>query len=1097
MKNKRSYFTVWLLTMTLLLASALWPSEPDAAAQDAPAVAQTGLLPIYGVDFNFDPAWVDGEKFPSQSEKFPHFGVNPAFQQVWEALKPLGFNALRFAIDVRDAKKAARRVANLCLWASQNNVKLLPVLVGAERNHSLGDGFASDTADFSKALLKTLRSEDGQYLAAYPQILAFQLEHQMNHAGLHDAMERVKAQKRLAEAARELRRTEEQVLAGSGLSPTPLLVNASFDYELVSARALAGAPLSEEAYAQAVGALHEFLKTFADTLEVDLIGVDWFPGSLSAGRVEQLPEVARQVMEALPGKQVVFTTGMSASFHTPDEQRQFYALAFANLADLRGSLGADAPFAGVFFHEALNGLEPKPAPDLERALMSRERAAQADELLRLWRGEGDSKMMAWWWQKVENSLGLLTLARNRAGDIALQAQPPLESLQQVAATVDEANAALADANAIPEASPAEGEAVATDSPDAGESGSPAETPAKDAPKSSMKRALKERAQQATLLLLDYFMERLSRRLNRGQGGDSGGNNAGNYGNNPGGNAPAVALELTRANVTWSPANPRLGEPAVFNIGLRNRSDADANGLVVAVTDEATGLLAQQTDVAVARRSAQTVTLTWTPAAEGSYKPVVQVYDAAYSNQFIAPVALGALTITAGNAAGASGGGTRPVPPRVFQPAGGPQMRGLRISAGGQTALRAGQPAVVEVTVANPYARSFSNVTARLLINNKETQTRSLGTLLPQQSRAVAFGNVLFPQAGAQEVKVLLESVGAKRLTATLAQRAQVLGVTTPPPPTSTKPVSGGNKPGSRPIGTTRPIGSDRIIGGVSLPTEPKKTPTPGVGRPPTPAPTRSPRPSFTPMPGPTRPPMPPPPVPTRPPRPTVTPSPAPTRPPRPAVTPIPVPTRPPTPAPTRPPRPTVTPSPAPTRPPRPAVTPIPVPTRTPLRPTPTPTPSRRPPVTPTPRPTSTPRVTPSPTPRRIIIPTPTPRPTPRPTPHPTLRPNFTASNNALQRAPVTAYRAVSAGPSRRETVSVGARFEPFASTKGKSDEKHNCNPCHSDDALPRYFVRHPPAVSATERRVRAAPDFRYPARSRARTVGRRAADGRRAECQSP
>ncbi len=98
---------------------------------DAQSISRAGLLPVYGVDFAFDVWWVDGARFPSQSANYSSFGVS-AFQKVWDSLSASGFNVIRFPVDVRDRRSSAMRVANLCEWAKSNNVRLVPILVGAD-----------------------------------------------------------------------------------------------------------------------------------------------------------------------------------------------------------------------------------------------------------------------------------------------------------------------------------------------------------------------------------------------------------------------------------------------------------------------------------------------------------------------------------------------------------------------------------------------------------------------------------------------------------------------------------------------------------------------------------------------------------------------------------------------------------------------------------------------------------------------------------------------------------------------------------------------------------------------------------------------------
>src|SRR5262245_10886226 len=171
MKNKEKRFVTWMLAALLLLVNApLAYSQQDGAQPKTQAVSQTGLLPVYGIDFRFDATWVDGAQFPSQSAAHPNFGVNARFQQVWLTLQTSGFNIIRFPVDVRDTAGAANRVANLCVWAKNNNVKLVPVLAGAERGQQLGADFAKNASALVKSLLATLRGGARQTPEAYTRI---------------------------------------------------------------------------------------------------------------------------------------------------------------------------------------------------------------------------------------------------------------------------------------------------------------------------------------------------------------------------------------------------------------------------------------------------------------------------------------------------------------------------------------------------------------------------------------------------------------------------------------------------------------------------------------------------------------------------------------------------------------------------------------------------------------------------------------------------------------------------------------------------------------------------------------------------------------
>ena len=113
---------------TQLSATPAGPNgAPQTTAQNLQTVSQTGLLPLFAVDMQFDPSWVNSNDVPSKSANYSHSGVNDTFQQAWEALKPGGFNAIRFDVNLQDPQ-APVRLANLCMWAKANNVLLIPVL---------------------------------------------------------------------------------------------------------------------------------------------------------------------------------------------------------------------------------------------------------------------------------------------------------------------------------------------------------------------------------------------------------------------------------------------------------------------------------------------------------------------------------------------------------------------------------------------------------------------------------------------------------------------------------------------------------------------------------------------------------------------------------------------------------------------------------------------------------------------------------------------------------------------------------------------------------------------------------------------------------
>ncbi|HEV2666453.1 MAG TPA: hypothetical protein VG324_16160, partial [Blastocatellia bacterium] len=549
--NKRNYFLSSAFSVILVLACATrWHAQQEADNQDAQAISQTGLLPVYGVDFAFDPAWVDAERFPSQSTDFPNFGVNAAFQKVWDALTPSGFNAIRFPIDARDAQGAANRVANLCLWAQKNNTRLVPILVGAERGRQPGGDFSANVSAFVNALLANLRGADGQGVQAYTQILFYQLENGMNHAGWHGAMAPQSSQLRILQAASALRRAEQEWLKETGLNATPLIVNASFDYEMIKARALAGATLDDRAYSQAYESLKQFLVEISASADIDVIGVEWFPGSVSAGGMDKVPALLRSLRADLGGKQIIFATGCSSAFRSPEEQKKFYALAFTTLADYRASEGVDSPFIGVFFHEALNGKDSNPAPPTPKLAGEMKRwdwAAKSDEMMRMWSGQGTSDGLTWWLKKVENNMGLIGLESDRPNSPAVSAQPAQEGLQQIATIVSEANATATDASQANAAAPESGVSPIPDPVATGAAEGSAADSSDDSTGSGIGAALKDKAQQALMLLLDRLFEKFGNVIS-GLGSNTGGN--------PGESAPGAgatpSIALAKEDVSLAP-----------------------------------------------------------------------------------------------------------------------------------------------------------------------------------------------------------------------------------------------------------------------------------------------------------------------------------------------------------------------------------------------------------------------------------------------------------------------------------------------------------------------------------------------------------------
>jgi hypothetical protein len=418
------------------------PVPGAAPSQNAPqnpqAVSQTGLLPVYGVDLRLDPAWVDSS-FPSQSASFPNSGASAAFQQVWGALQSGGYSVLRVTLDVRDSAGTANRAANLCAWAKANNVRLIFSLTAEDAGQPISDSLPKQSSDFVKAFVGLVRANNGQYLANYAQIIAYQVEDELNHPGKHGGMTDSAAQELALAAAKSLRSTEQDALNGSGIAATPVMASASFDFDLISAGAIAGGTMSDANYNQAYQSLKKFLSGLAGSADLDVLVVDWFAGSVGGGGVEKAPTLLKSLLADITGKQFILGTGFSSAFRSTDEQKRLFTTAFANLSDFRASNGADSPFIGTIFREALNGSTPNPTSP--RATLPAEMdkwdwTSRAAELTAMWTQKKDSPDMTWWLSRVENNMGLVTLQSDTGGKVvSVNPVPAQQGMTQVANAV--------------------------------------------------------------------------------------------------------------------------------------------------------------------------------------------------------------------------------------------------------------------------------------------------------------------------------------------------------------------------------------------------------------------------------------------------------------------------------------------------------------------------------------------------------------------------------------------------------------------------------------------------------------------------------------
>jgi CARDB len=738
------------------------------------------------------------------------------------------------------------------------------VLLGAERGKFPEKDFPRNVATFINSTITALRSGDGQSLAAYSHILAYQIEDQVNHAGLHQPFYPQYVAPLVAQVAAQIRQTEQSALKGAEMNSTPLLVNFSFDFELILKQAIAGATMTDDAYAQAYARLKQMLLAVAATPDIDLIDVQWLAGSLSAGSPEKFAPLLGSLTADLSGKHFIFTTGFSTAFRSGEDQKSFFALTSVNLADYRAGAGMDSPFLGVMFREALKGNEqnlapPKPQTPTEMASWNWQ--AKANQMIDTWSTKNPSPDMIWWLRKVEGNLGLFTLQPDGSGNPSIAAGPAQETLQQFATAVSESSTAGASvtpsavAPVDPVAVPAQPDtAPATGIPPASDpsiSGAPPSNP-------SFKNLAKEKAQQGMATLMDRVIERLGNKLG-GAGGVSPSGASGPGVDSSGvGPPPSTppSISVASGDVVITPAAPHAGESVGFSISLRNPGSPDATGLVVALVDEMGSLLGvetQLTDVVVAAGATQIVALNWIAGEPRTYQPSLTVLDSTLTTQ-LASLALPPLVVSAapGRAGGAistsaairAGAISPAVASSIMLPIGLPHVRSISLGAGPE-GITAGAPSPITVALSNPYGRPLSNVTATLLVDGRPVASKLLGTLLPKQDRSVLFPAVVFARTGAQQVRVQLESRGTRTLTGYVARQVMIGPTAGPiasipnPRPVTPPPAATAQPPGARP--TVRPL-LPSLIGGTTgktvsgpAPSEPsgsarttKPPPAPGI-----------------------------------------------------------------------------------------------------------------------------------------------------------------------------------------------------------------------------------------------------------------------------
>lgn len=238
-------------------------------------------FPYYGFHWRINDKWLDTQ--PNGDI------VDPLFVRIWETyLRPTHSNLVRFHIDVmawevgtdsqylRCNARMVERVANFCRFAVQQQVKIVPMLMGSGR-YSPGKEwqFGAKLRGFLHAFIKHLQVSGQE--ALYHQIALFQIEDEMNHPVRHARWSESTYVKMLIDGCRAVRETE-TITGLHDRVPTMVI----FPSDLMFVYDLLHRP-TEYLSAMKGGRCYQLqlpsdLLAFLASEFVDVIGIDMYPG---------------------------------------------------------------------------------------------------------------------------------------------------------------------------------------------------------------------------------------------------------------------------------------------------------------------------------------------------------------------------------------------------------------------------------------------------------------------------------------------------------------------------------------------------------------------------------------------------------------------------------------------------------------------------------------------------------------------------------------------------------------------------------------------------------------------------------------------------
>lgn len=252
-------------------------------------------------------------------------------ERIWSKFGA-AFNTIRFEMDITESPE---KYIGIITRAHKMGVHLLPILKGVV--HFPGEKwrlFPSAAAKFVTTLSERLEP------AEYVNIAAFQIENELNHWLLHHReipqLHKDEQQRLLIDTSIALREVESQLKQ----SLTPLVINYSFD--TIFYRSFNWKKSYED-----------YFKPYATTIcnhgSIDVVAVDWYPGTWTPGTPKDLVELVQQIGRDFKQKVMIAETGFSTGKQSEEKQLLYYRELREQLEKL------EEPVFGICWYELFDG----------------------------------------------------------------------------------------------------------------------------------------------------------------------------------------------------------------------------------------------------------------------------------------------------------------------------------------------------------------------------------------------------------------------------------------------------------------------------------------------------------------------------------------------------------------------------------------------------------------------------------------------------------------------------------------------------------------------------------------------------------------------